>query len=1360
MHARLLTDSIPRPHLSRMTHGSAPAFARLGVARRSLVRSARALAAGTCLSLLGALALPAAAQDDMSLSEPGDTEEVCRPLPSGPSIPTCDGGYEGGVALVGGSVASEGSILICHDNEYRPVCDDFFTHRGSGVVCRQLGYPTGVPTLRSHFVGDADDDDVSYWLDDVACEGTEANLGECYHPGWGLDNCRAGERAGVICTTRVTGIYAVGGEGQVSLAWDRPLSRSDHGFTGHEYRYKTRGEDGYGPWQPIPDSASRGANVASYTVTGLTKPGTVYSFQVRIVGGGHASEPATASVRTAGEANRLPEFGGPATRAVAENSAAGSAVGAPVTATDADGDPLRYSLEADGDHASFTIDPASGQLRTRAAHDYEARSRYAVTVTAADGAAGSATVAVTIEIADVEEQPTAVEIVTGPGADGVWNAGERVEVRVRFGVPVRVDVPPGGREPEVVLAFSGSAGASSRAHSFGRAAYTGGSGSDTLTFAYTVTADNAGAGSVAVPRDALVKRDAHIEPASGEPERDRTENSGGTETTENPGATAATHTTGRPGATGDTDSHGDTAPNAVSASKVQAAQVKNTTPLFTEGDPATRSVAENTAAGENIGPPVAATDPDTGDTLTYSLRPQDTAFFAIVSASGQLKTQAGVTYDHETTPSYQVTVTVRDSSNATDTITVTITVTDVNERPVFEELAGKAYIHREFPEDTGPNMPIGAPITAVDPDGDPVTYSLSTPATNQPREEDHTSFNFDTESGQIRTKEGVTYDYDGGSKGRQRYTLDVTATDEWGATTVVLLLIDVLDVNEPPTFPDTVPTNLSVAEDARKGKRIGTLAADDPELKGLHYRLAGRDGNSDHTPFKITVDRNEGLLRIRTDGVLNYEQPADANGDGVYEVTVSASDEELLTSEPLHVTVEVMDAPGKLCLSSCWPLPTLQVGQEVHAILEDPDGIEADEPVRWVWERASAKAAPDEDWTRLNNHTASYTPDAGDGDHYLRVTATYTDGDGTADKKAQVISAESVTLPDSLRPPPSPSGPPGRPSGGSSSGGGPPAEERPAPVGYLENPGDDSFQSGIGVISGWVCEADKVEIEIETERGETERYEAGYGTARLDTAMQRKDGTPLCGDTDNGFGLLFNWNLLGDGEHTVVASVDEEELGRATVTVTTVGTGDEEEFLRDVAGACVVADFPMVGQTTTLEWQETKQNFVITRGPRPAGESRAGVAGVGYLENPGPNSFQSGIGVISGWVCEAEAVEIVFETAQGGVLRFEAAYGTERADTAQRKDGTVICGDTDNGFGLLFNWNLLGDGEHTVVALVDEEELGRAVVRVTTVGTGAEEEFLRGAEGECVVEDFPMVGETVTLEWQESSQNFVITDVQ
>ena len=53
-------------------------------------------------------------------------------------------------------------------------------------------------------------------------------------------------------------------------------------------------------------------------------------------------------------------------------------------------------------------------------------------------------------------------------------------------------------------------------------------------------------------------------------------------------------------------------------------------------------------------------------------------------------------------------------------------------------------------------------------------------------------------------------------------------------------------------------------------------------------------------------------------------------------------------------------------------------------------------------------------------------------------------------------------------------------------------------------------------------------------------------------------------------------------------------------------------------------------------------------------------------------------------------------------------------------------------------------------------EWSRTTVTVTTLG----EEFVRGAEGECLVSDFPLAGETALLTWQQNSQNFVITDVE
>lgn len=86
------------------------------------------------------------------------------------------------------------------------------------------------------------------------------------------------------------------------------------------------------------------------------------------------------------------------------------------------------------------------------------------------------------------------------------------------------------------------------------------------------------------------------------------------------------------------------------------------------------------------------------------------------------------------------------------------------------------------------------------------------------------------------------------------------------------------------------------------------------------------------------------------------------------------------------------------------------------------------------------------------------------------------------------------------------------------------------------------------------------------------------------------------------------------------------------------------------------------------------------------------------LENPQANSFQSGIGVVSGWVCRANRVEIVFDS----FGPFQASSGLPHGDTQ------TVCGDTDNGFGFLVNWNLLGDGQHTVRVLADGVAIGEA----------------------------------------------------
>ena len=94
----------------------------------------------------------------------------------------------------------------------------------------------------------------------------------------------------------------------------------------------------------------------------------------------------------------------PRTREVAENTEAGANIGDPVTATATDGNtnPISYTLV--GTHASsFAIDSATGQLRTKAALDYERKNSYRVTVRASNGSRYSDGV-VTINVENVDEE--------------------------------------------------------------------------------------------------------------------------------------------------------------------------------------------------------------------------------------------------------------------------------------------------------------------------------------------------------------------------------------------------------------------------------------------------------------------------------------------------------------------------------------------------------------------------------------------------------------------------------------------------------------------------------------------------------------------------------------------------------------------------------------------------------------------------------------------------------------------------------------------------------------------------------------------------------------------------------------------
>jgi hypothetical protein len=162
-----------------------------------------------------------------------------------------------------------------------------------------------------------------------------------------------------------------------------------------------------------------------------TKASTTYTYKAS---DGTLSATLTFTIQVSAPAasNNAPTFteGTTATRSIAENTAADTAIGTAVGATDDDNDTLTYTLG--GTNASaFKIVSTSGQLQTKDALDYEAKSSYSVTVSVSDSNGGSDSIAVTISVTNVEEKPKfasstyTLEVAENTAAD--TNIGEAFE---------------------------------------------------------------------------------------------------------------------------------------------------------------------------------------------------------------------------------------------------------------------------------------------------------------------------------------------------------------------------------------------------------------------------------------------------------------------------------------------------------------------------------------------------------------------------------------------------------------------------------------------------------------------------------------------------------------------------------------------------------------------------------------------------------------------------------------------------------------------------------------------------------------------------------------------------------------------
>ena len=362
----------------------------------------------------------------------------------------------------------------------------------------------------------------------------------------------------------------------------------------------------------------------------------------------------------------------------------------------------------------------------------------------------------------------------------------------------------------------------------------------------------------------------------------------------------------------------------------------NEAPIF-PATTAPRAIAENTAAATNIGDAVAATDPDTADgdmdvnpdtpgvnALVYSLVDAidpnaDAVAFAIESTTGQLKTKNPL--DYETKNEYRVTVKVSDGT-LEDEIDVTITITDIemeqlNNAPTFSATTAT----RSIAENTAAGRDIGSPIAATDADLTPINTDANpaTPAAddlayslvNLTGSTDAGAFDIDSSTGQLKTKTGVTLNYEV----KNSYTFKVQVSDGSTDTASIDVTINVTNANDAPMFPVDTTTSFNIAESAAGGSVIGTVAATDPDIAGtntdanpdtmaadaLSYSLSGTTAApNDHQSFTIENTPNGGQMKLKTGTTLDYDTKS------AYTVKVTASDGSTDTAS-IDITINVVE---------------------------------------------------------------------------------------------------------------------------------------------------------------------------------------------------------------------------------------------------------------------------------------------------------------------------------------------------------------------------------------------------------------------------------------------------------------------
>jgi hypothetical protein len=254
----------------------------------------------------------------------------------------------------------------------------------------------------------------------------------------------------------------------------------------------------------------------------------------------------------------------------------------------------------------------------------------------------------------------------------------------------------------------------------------------------------------------------------------------------------------------------------------------------------TFSVNENIANGTVVGQ-VIATDPDAGQTITYSITGGNTgSAFSINSTTGIISVANSQYLDFESNPTFNLQISVLDNLGLSSSATVVVNLQDVNENPIIND---QGFNINE-------NMPNGGAVGIViasDPDnGQQLTYSITNGNLNN-------TFALNSTTGALTVNNNQLINFETNSQ----FQLTVKVQDngagmlsDYGTITV-----NILDVNEAPIVANQ---NFSVSSSATNGTSVGQVIASDPDVNQVlaYYIISGNQNNT------FFLNSNTGIISI------------------------------------------------------------------------------------------------------------------------------------------------------------------------------------------------------------------------------------------------------------------------------------------------------------------------------------------------------------------------------------------------------------------------------------------------------------------------------------------------------------------